>query len=321
MPGVESVEEMRLVRVQLEAGGNFTGSRITGGLLLRGASVADSTNIADRPGVSVLDFADSTVDRLQIAPDIQTELEVGLRDATVRSGRFSSPDGLLTYDLRRTTVGDVTLEGSFGAYRTSETTFDGFDFTKASNCAPLFDAEWRVAPDTDGTLDPVTAESTYLKCKNGAAEAGADRVAAELFRREQIARREVYASRIRNTGADGDAVAVPGRLRSAGAWIANFTLGATTGHGERPSRVVVTSVGIVMSFALLYRLVWAGPHPYGHWSGYLLLSIESFVTLVLGGAADISNPWWLRFIAEVEGFLGVFLVALFVFTLTRSVNR
>lgn len=59
---------------------------------------------------------------------------------------------------------------------------------------------------------------------------------------------------------------------------------------------------------------------YGDAIGYLVLSLQSFVTLVLGGAEDVGGPW-IRLLARVEGFVGAFLIALFVFTLTRSIHR
>lgn len=315
MPGIESAGEIRLVEATLAAGGNFTNATVEDGVLLRSTVIEDAADVASKPGVSPLDFSHATVERLQLDPDHDASITVRLREATVRAGRLASTaDGTPTYDLGSAVIGNVTLEGPFGAYRTAETTYEGFDFTAASSRAPLVDDGWRVAPDVDGELDPAAAESTYLKLKNGASEVGADRVASEFFRRERIARRRVYRSTIRDR-EDGSLV------RPLGAWVANFALGATTGHGERPSRVIGTSVLTVLGFALTYRYLWEGPPPYGHWSGHLLLSLESFVTLVLAGGERVGEPWWIRFVAEVEGFLGVFLVALFVFTLTRSVHR
>jgi hypothetical protein len=52
----------------------------------------------------------------------------------------------------------------------------------------------------------------------------------------------------------------------------------------------------------------------------VILSLESFVGLVLGGAEPIGNPW-VRLLASIEGFMGAFFIALFVFALTRSIHR
>lgn len=47
------------------------------------------------------------------------------------------------------------------------------------------------------------------------------------------------------------------------------------------------------------------------WLGYLLLSLESFITLVLGGRASVPDPP-VRLVAEVEGVMRPFLIVLFV---------
>jgi hypothetical protein len=60
--------------------------------------------------------------------------------------------------------------------------------------------------------------------------------------------------------------------------------------------------------------------PYGTTVGYLILSLEPFITPVLGGTARIDEPR-IRLLAEIEGFLRAFFIVLFVFTLTRSIHR
>ena len=54
--------------------------------------------------------------------------------------------------------------------------------------------------------------------------------------------------------------------------------------------------------------------------GYLLLSIQSFITFILG-----SNPvdagFGPQLLSATEGFIGAFLIAVFVFSLTRSIHR
>ncbi|MFB6130380.1 MAG: hypothetical protein ABEJ28_06125 [Salinigranum sp.] len=100
-------------------------------------------------------------------------------------------------------------------------------------------------------------------------------------------------------------------------WFANLVFSALTGYGERYSRVVYASAVVVGVFAALYSSSPALPW----WRGGML-SIESFVGWLLTGYPDIAfqDPM-LRYLTDVEAFLGAFLVALFVFTLTRSLNR
>ena len=51
----------------------------------------------------------------------------------------------------------------------------------------------------------------------------------------------------------------------------------------------------------------------------LLFSFQSFITFVIGPAP--AESFSVRLLSSAQGFLGAFLVALFVFALTRSVDR
>jgi len=247
---------------------------------------------------------------------------VDLRDAILERGRLVPPEANVVFDLENATVGDVSFTEEtpppdlFDRFRLLNTTFHGFDFgayREALNATgweihrtaavPGLDAE----PPSAGTL-----EGTYLKAKNGANEVGDTKAAAEFFRKEMTYRRHQHASGIRD-GSLADRAAALWR------WTANALLDATAGYGERPSRVVVVALLTVVGFSLVFS-VTTSTQPYGNAYGYLILSLESFITLVLGGAASIEDPR-VRLLAEVEGFMGAFLIALFVFTLTRSIHR
>jgi hypothetical protein len=117
-------------------------------------------------------------------------------------------------------------------------------------------------------------------------------------------------------------------------WTTNVTLDLIAVYGESSRRVVEFSALVIAIFAGLFAVLLDQP-PYGDQylgSGVLspelaeaiqplTLSIESFVTLVLVGPADQRLTPFVHLLGQVEGFLGVFLVALFVFTLTRSIHR
>jgi uncharacterized protein YjbI with pentapeptide repeats len=254
---------------------------------------------------------------------------VGLRNAEVATGRLYEPaEGDLVYDLRDATVGDIELGDDsstvdLNRYRFLDTTFDGFDF--GTHRDQLAAVDWRL----DDTGDPLRTpssepddfdpspgdlESTFLKAKNGANQVGDTAAAAEFFRLEMLFRRRSHGQIVRHGGRS-----LSHRVVSVGRWIGNLLLSLTAGYGERPSRVVATAVATVAVFTVGF---WAllGRPPHGHPLGYLVVSLESFLTLVLAGGAPISNPW-IRLFALVEGFVGAFLVALFVFTLTRSIHR
>lgn len=128
------------------------------------------------------------------------------------------------------------------------------------------------------------------------------------------------------------AVTTPSPLRALYRWTSNTLYGLLTGYGERPQRVLAWSVFVVVAFGLLFAGLgvletvgggssgFATTPPYGSVLGYFIVSLEAFVTLVLGGSAQIESPL-LRLVAQVEGFLGVFSISLFVFTLSRAVHR
>lgn len=252
---------------------------------------------------------------------------VDLRDADVTDGLLVQPvDGVVLYDLKSATVGDVTLGGEESDeellvhYRFVGTTFDGFDFGRyrdslnATNWrlhefdpVPGFDAE-SAGPPSSGAL-----ENTYLKAKNGANAIGDTNAAAEFFRKEMLYRREQYVSQM---WQDRDALP---RFTTGFKWGANLLLDLTSGYGERPSRTVLSSLCVIFAFTALFAVAWP-TQPYDHPTGSLILSLESFVGVVLGGAEQVEDPW-VRLLASIEGFMGAFFIALFVFALTRSIHR
>lgn len=140
-------------------------------------------------------------------------------------------------------------------------------------------------PPSAGTL-----EGTYVKAKYGANEVGDTKAAAEFFRKEMTHRRHQHVSGTLE-GALAD------RAGALWRWTANTLLDATAGYGERPSRVVVVALLTVVGFSLVFSGS-TSTQPYGNAFGYLILSLESFITLVLGGAASIEDSR-VRLLAEV----------------------
>lgn len=278
-------------------------------------------------------FQETTFEDISIRPTGEGggTVLIDLKESDIAEGSLDQSDDLRAiYDVEKATLGDVAVNADtepLAHLDVFDTTFDGFDFGRREHRESLEASDWAIhetVADADGDIrsdaDPERSDAsglevTYLKAKNGAKRVGYDKAAAEFFRRQMIHRRRAH--RRRALAADGWWT----KTKAAGRWAANGLFGLAAGHGERPSRVVGLSITVVLAFAALFAVLWSGTPPYGHSAGFLLLSLESFVTLVLGGAAEVRNPWWLRLVAEVEGFVGVFLVALFVFTLTRSIER
>ncbi|WP_436901523.1 pentapeptide repeat-containing protein [Halovenus halobia] len=258
-------------------------------------------------------FTDGNLGRDLNCGDLSTTdpIVVNCSGTAVVTGDIASSDGRVTYDLTNATVGelDITDDASFDVFRFEETTFSGFDFGTYKQ--ELAARDWRLH-DADTDYSPTTLENLYLRAKNGANEIGETRASAEFFIYEMRYRRRNHRQ-LALTGSGGRE-----RLRGASRWLSNAALQFSCGYGERPFRPVVFSLILIAVFASVYALANA-PVVYPGLLGYLTFSVEGFVSLVLG-LPDVTSPV-LGFIVAIEGFLGGFVIALFVFTLTRSISR
>ena len=324
-----SFERAQFRETHFEGDARFTGASFEN-VSFTGAYFGEFLYLNDVTFPEEVCIRHATVDGLAAIENVSTttgSCYIDLSKSIVPDGRlYLSPHETLVYNLTDATLGDVDLtdedppDDFFNHYRFLHTTFDGFDFGKyrdvlnaatwqLHDVVDIPNLELRAEPPTDGDL-----ESTYLKAKNGANAIGDTKAAAEFFRKEMLYRRAQYLPTVFDDSED-----IRKRLAAGGRWGANTLLDITAGYGERPSRVIGASAGIIVVFTLLFAALRPS-HPYGTPIGYLILSLESFVGLVLGGADDIGDPW-IRLLAQVEGFLGAFLIALFVFTLTRSIHR
>jgi len=258
-------------------------------------------------------FTGSELGRDLKCSDLSTThpIVVNCSGTAVVTGEIGGSDGRVTYDLTDATVGevDITDGASFDVFRFDETTFSGFDFGAYKK--ELSARDWRLH-DTGTDYAPTRLENLYLRAKNGASEIGETRASAEFFIYEMIYRRRNH----RQLTLNGSGVRE--RLQAASKWASNAALQFSCGYGERPFRPVVFSVVLVVAFAIVYSLLGA-PVVYSGFLRYLTFSIEGFVSLVLG-LPNVTSPV-LGFVVAMEGFLGGFIIALFVFTLTRSISR
>jgi hypothetical protein len=224
-----------------------------------------------------------------------------------------APGDDIQVTIRDTTVGAVELPPTaFGGMVLSDIRFDGFDFGAYKQV--LADRGWRLHAAGDDT-DPQMLENLYLRAKNGANSFGETRAAGGFFRWEMRFRRLAYATearralRARNVLSAGQACYQ---------WVSNRLLQATCGYGEQPAKPVLFSAGMILVFALVYAVLGLRL-PYTVPIGYLTFSIEAFVSLILG--TPRTEGTLVNTVVAFEGFLGGFLIALFVFTLTRSISR
>ena len=109
-------------------------------------------------------------------------------------------------------------------------------------------------------------------------------------------------------------------LKTAFRWFGSKAMSLLNGYGERPFRVVISSMVIVIGFSILYFFkdyIIANPPDVLHWWDYLYFSIVTFTTLGYGDIRPMAVPW-ARLVASGEAFIGAFMIALFVWTLARK---
>jgi len=190
---------------------------------------------------------------------------------------------------------------------------------RAERAAEPAETDRRLDAATALRPDPKLLESTYLKAKNGATAVGHTSAAGRFFGKERKYRRHTHRDRFLGRRGSGE---VGTRLTFGTQWVKSGLLSVTTGYGERPWRTVGSSFGTIAVFAGIYT----GLQP--SLSGvadpgvpdYLLFSIQSFIAFIVGTPPETASLW-LRITSATEGFLGAFFIALFVFTLTRTVHR
>lgn len=283
------------------AAGMFLGVECDGPLLFNGATLAGGIRITEASladGVRCLDLS------VRNGP-----VTIDLTETDRVAGAIAAAGGRVEYDLDRAVLGDLTLaEGTtLDTLAFNETVFDGFDFSRYRK--QLGELEYRLHDQDD---PPSAREITYVRAKNGAERVGDNRAVAEFFFREMVARRGSHRREFARSNGWA-------RLRHGGRYAGNVVMGVSCGYGERPLWTVLSSVAIIIAFTMVYAAA-SVPLSIGQSTlSYLTFSVQSFVSLVLGGPT-VENAF-VSFIGATEGFLGGFMIALFVFTLTRSIAR
>jgi hypothetical protein len=286
----------------------------------------ETVDLSETALVGSLNLSRSRISELHLTPAHTVDhLLVECVETELREGSVEQPTtGALFCHFERATVGRVEFYGdstvdaesplSLHRVRFVDTTFEGFDFTgyrrELEEDGDLVAFDDSVSVDSL-ELDPTIRERTYQRAKSGANDIGDDRVAGSFFVDEMKARGERHR----------EDVTVSGSLRFLG----NQAFRITSKYAESPARVVLTAILVIVAFALVYAVGFSSagltpPYPNAPLEGYLLLSAESFVTLVHTPAATVAS-WPVRLLAASEGFLGAFLIAYFLFTLTRAVHR
>lgn len=294
----------------------FAGATLVGDLGLRSVTVdgdLDCSGVTPGPGRPA-----------------DERLTVDCTGASFAGGELNLPDDeRVVLDCTDGAIADVTVVGDdsgvlpFDHLRVARTAFDGFAFEdhrdalgETWNLHRVHDPGTGRA--TDPGLEPATLESTYLKARRGADATGDRTAASHFFLREMRYRRRIKATAVREGATATD------RLEAAAGWLVNGLFSLSCGYGERPLRTVFVSVLLVLGYGAVYTGMGTVTEPDAPLATVLsenvTFSLQSFVSLIFGGVPE-GATLSIRLLASSEGFLGGFLIALFVFALTRSVQR
>lgn len=297
-------------------------------------------------------------------PEFPAKYVVHLSEATISEGDFTrADDGRIFFDFTSAELGDLSLESSSDSdnvlryCRFINTDFQGFDFTKYKNelsqenwLINRVDEDFRIEVENEENLVSSDFMNTFLKAKNGAKLVGDTESASAFLIKEMRCRRDRHKKTYENLNIrDLD------RWVMFGQFYANKLMDVTSAFGERPRRVVITSVLVIMLSGLIYPVSFIpgfdgitedSPqglvyHTYGLpemsqirslgdildlfvdavdlFVSSIYFSIATFITLGYGDMQPIG--WGTQLLASIEAFIGAFLVALFVFSLGKQVSR
>lgn len=312
---------------------DFIQTRFLGDHTFYQAAFDRTTDFSDIVVDGAMDLTDASFTTLNITPDsIRGSVQyVDLSDSEISDGELGQPTaGDIVYDLENSTVGsvDFTTPGDGGIIehiRFVRTAYDGFEFE--NDALDPQSSDWRlhtvfdesVLPaEKQGTPSAKVLTETYLNAKNGAKQTGNNTAIGKFYYKEMTYRRKHIVAPISNLGSRPLSVSTwLNSLKAGGAWLRHSILALTTGYGERPDRVIGSSIGVVVLFAAAYTRTITPPPTLDEAA---LFSLQSFITFIYGPVPRDTNRT-VAMLSTVEGFVGAFFVALFVYAFTRRLTR
>jgi uncharacterized protein YjbI with pentapeptide repeats len=297
----------------------------------------------------VVDFSGSEftddIDFLAEASD--DDACVDFTRAVLKGGTITQPDdNWVRYDFTLASLGDLSLERTtdtdhyellnyFRFCNTEFNEFDGNEFDFSAHTQYLDRNDWKLhtfttvdSVDYEYALEmtPEVIETTYLKAKNAASDAGQIKAAGEFrILRQQYARRK-HIDIARDKRVDART-----RFKNLSRAVENYFLGITCGHGMRLIRIAVVFLIAPIFPALLYA--FGGPlfrtsagnlssiqqltTPDGLTTLYELIyfSYITFLTIGYGGIAPVGIL--ARLLAGLEVYLSVILGGLVLYALIK----
>lgn len=264
-------------------------------------------------------FAKATHKKVYFEAVEAPNAQIKLSDNNLPQGVISQPESsYTTYDLSEADVGDVSLKPQddpdlFKHFRFYRTDFSGFDFPDHRRA---LNNNWSIhyfGDQRNSEEAPSELETTYLKAKNGASEVSDTTAASEFFVRERVWQRKSYFSIITSANSFRK------KVYAGYKWATNWLYNLTCGYGEMPFRTVGFGALVIILFAIVFR--WTVELPGENTAiRYVTFSIQTFVALLVG-SSPTNTDIIIQFLVALEAFIGGFAIALFVFTLTKAIQR
>lgn len=282
-----------------------------------------------------------------------------LDQAIISKGAFSwNGNSEVVFDLSEANVGEVELEENpplpWPQIVINQTQFNRFNFSRHSDS--LEKTDFRIHPDArnfDSLRDRATGflatfgrnivqslrepdakkalirghdsrEITYRRAKDNANTVGDNPAASEFYILEKKHRRRRQFWEILDQSTNV--------LGSSLRYFLNLSLGLIAGHGERPMRVIGSSMLTVMIFAVMFWYlapvtgfdISSDPIALtikkGNPLTYINQSFGSFVSLVYW-QNPTPDTQTVRLLTQIERAFGAGYIALLIFTLSRSLYR
>lgn len=299
----------------------------------------------------------SRFNELDCGANGDTDTLVRLYKSTISDGYLHQYESSNTYySFWEATLGDVDLDiriGDLSKYHFNETTYEGFPFAKyrrqfrhdnwnlhefniCRKCIEVHDIEqpyWRgpsfKLPDYPDRFSLRNFEDTYRAARSAAKGVGATVAQSEFYIKERTARSRSYRHFFKESERADGWEKITYRIR----YWRNYILGAISSYGEKPWKPAFVSViAILLCGLVLFPFSGGIESEGGEIFSYggnstvgevairnLYFSAVSFSTIGSGNYEP--HTIWGDVIYASEALFGAFLMALFVFTLGRRVNR
>jgi uncharacterized protein YjbI with pentapeptide repeats len=182
-----------------------------------------------------------------------------------------------------------------------------FAYSIKDNPINLYEESFRNLKNTDPKIyesEPRLAAHTYRELKRYFSEhCDYDSASWAAFKERTMQKKHMF------------------KEKNYASWLSFLFWGFSCGYGEKPQRVVVFCVSIVVAFALLFQanqlLVYNINIEAVSFADSLLVSFATFSTYNFSDIA-FKSCFLARFLVSLEAFVGIFSAGLFVFTLTKK---